>query len=1588
MKNRLRRIMSMALAILMILTCVPSNTVAEIVSGSQTDTSGAFSLRTIAPYTPTLHVSFVVDGATVAQQYVVNGGTLNRPATPTKEDHKFVGWYNGEDQPSFGTPLEVTGDSSVTYTAAFEPIYYVFFHDVYVESQGYRVIATLEGVNGEELEFTSVPNPTLTGDQAFLGWKLDGTVVDNVTINGADIHLYPDVQEGHWITYHSGEGATYIAPEFKKPNEVTSAPAQPSRPGYTFEHWSATDGGEEYTFGKTLDKSIDLYSVWTANTNTKYLVIHLIENVDDDNYSYKESEEKSGTTGVLTQAHAKSYDGFTAEEITQETIAGDGSTIVEVKYKRNVYTIYFYPTSGSSSNETLTCTKEEHEHSWRCYDWRGNLTCTREEHTHTDACYTTTTSEPLYKITAKYGAYIGDQWPTHNGSTNWSTVKNGGAPWQAGINTMPLNGDTFYVPNVSGNNTHTASYYVEVLDGESGETVSDAVYKLHHQDSIKGSGFTVSDEDFYDILGFTKNTSISTKNGSSYNGAKFYYTRNDYTIKFINGGKEIDTVTKQYEANLTDVSMPTPSRPEGVPEGYTFVGWFDNEAGAGDPYAFADDAKMPAKNITLYAKWEAPVYDATVYLTMEGNGGSKVLEIPYGTSIIESDLPSIEIPDGYEMHGWSTTPNSYTPFNFNTKLTGNISLYPYYTKAGAFTVTYVVDEAAGGNAPVDNETYADGSYAEIKTPAALRYKAEDGTNMVFVYWTGSDGNNYTPRTKAKITDNLILTAVYVEEEEKVSLTYHSNYPSETGLTNTTSGSDKYYVNQKFAVSGNMFTAPSGYEFTGWNTSTSGGANENYAPGKEISLTDGSNNDLYAQWKKSTFKVTYEYTGAVPSGAPALPAEADVEYQADYTVAAVPSLPGYTFEGWKKDGEKVTSFSMPASNVTLSGSWSIRTDLSYTVNYLEKDTNAVLAEAKTVNGQTYKASVTEEAIEISGYDKVAPTTAMITIEVENNVINFYYEKADFTVSYAYDSNYTVPADAPSVPASVSVTYKDTYNVEEELELAGYTFSGWYYDGQIVSSFEMPATNVTLTGYFVANDATEYTVEFYYQNNDGITYPESATSSDVRYGKTDTTASVKDTDKADKEGGKYVLDTAAANVMEGNIAGNGSLVLKLYFKLNTSTYTIHHYLHNTEVKVADDQVGTAKIDDTITASASSKLYSEYAAAEVSSYDPAKSITIKVAADDNVITVYYKVALRITADSDSKTYDAKPLTDSGFTAEGLVNGDTKEKLNIVMTAESTITNVGSIANVIDEGKATIPGYYVPEYVNGTLTITKATVTVTADDKTKVYGEADPELTATVTGLKNGDTESVITYTLSRAEGENIGTYTITPSGAAEQGNYNVEYKTGTLVITTVTDKVTVTITENAAEYTYDGTEKTVEGYKSMVSDNTLYDVKTSVKETATDAWTAKGTEQGTYPVGIVAADFENTNKNFTNVEFVIVDGALKINPVTDKVTVTITENAAEYTYDGIEKTVEGYKSMVSSNTLYDVKTSVKETATDAWTAKGTEQGTYPVGIVAADFENTNPNFKNVEFVIVDGALKINPVTDKVTVTITENKAEYTYD
>ena len=171
--------------------------------------------------------------------------------------------------------------------------------------------------------------------------------------------------------------------------------------------------------------------------------------------------------------------------------------------------------------------------------------------------------------------------------------------------------------------------------------------------------------------------------------------------------------------------------------------------------------------------------------------------------------------------------------------------------------------------------------------------------------------------------------------------------------------------------------------------------------------------------------------------------------------------------------------------------------------------------------------------------------------ENDVTNNYdidYNYGNLTV-YG-EISYNANGGTGTAPEADRYDAGDTYTVKENMfERAGYTFGSWNtrLDGtgtQYAENAQITAlqNNVTLYAQWIANSDTSYVVETYLEGEDG-NYPEDPNTSITRTATTDTTVSVTDADKQAPEG--YALDPNADNVFEGTVAGDGSLVLKLYF-----------------------------------------------------------------------------------------------------------------------------------------------------------------------------------------------------------------------------------------------------------------------------------------------------------------------------------------------------------------------------------------------------------------------------------------------------------
>lgn len=171
-----------------------------------------------------------------------------------------------------------------------------------------------------------------------------------------------------------------------------------------------------------------------------------------------------------------------------------------------------------------------------------------------------------------------------------------------------------------------------------------------------------------------------------------------------------------------------------------------------------------------------------------------------------------------------------------------------------------------------------------------------------------------------------------------------------------------------------------------------------------------------------------------------------------------------------------------------------------------------------------------------------------------------------------------------------------------------------------------------------------------------------------------------------------------------------------------------------------------------------------------------------------------LTITADSETKVYDGTPLTKNSYTNTDLFEGDWIESVTVTgsQTNAGTSNNVPSAAVIKNSTDDDVTANYDIIYNNGTLEVTKRTLTVTANARSKVYGEADPMLTYQSEGLINGD---VITGTLTRAPGENAGDYAISQGELTAGDNYEISFTGANLTITKA--KLKISAQNNSITY-----------------------------------------------------------------------------------------------------------------------------------------------------------------------------------------------
>ncbi len=343
--------------------------------------------------------------------------------------------------------------------------------------------------------------------------------------------------------------------------------------------------------------------------------------------------------------------------------------------------------------------------------------------------------------------------------------------------------------------------------------------------------------------------------------------------------------------------------------------------------------------------------------------------------------------------------------------------------------------------------------------------------------------------------------------------------------------------------------------------------------------------------------------------------------------------------------------------------------------------------------------------------------------------------------------------------------------------------------------------------------------------------------------------------------------------------------------------------------------------------------------------------------------RAALTVTADNQSKTYDGTVFT--GFTANysGFVNGETQSNLSGSLTfSGAATTETGAGTHTITPGGFTSDNYDIT-FTNGSLEITRAALTITADDQSKVYdGELFSPFTASYSGFVNGETQSnlsgSLTFSGSATTETGAGTHTITPGGFTSD-NYDITFTDGSLEIT----RAALTITAEDQSKVYDGTVFSgfTVSYDGFVNGETQSNLSGSLAFSG-DATTQTGVGSYTITPGGLTSD--NYTITFT-------DGSLEIT----RATLTITADNQTKVYDGtvFSGFTASYSGFVNSENQSNLSGSLAFSG-DATTETGVGSYILTPGGFTSD---------NYDITFADGSLEITPAV--LTITAEDQSKEY---
>ena len=1309
-------------------------------------------------------------------------------ATPTRDGYDFAGWYSNSGLTTAASTITKGSTGNKTFYAKWTANTVTV--TISGAGSGIKVglyqsgtaVTTLTA-SSTTVSFSPVKNGTYqvwasasvasTGTMFNTG-KTITVAADSSSAYAQTISYYAlTVSKNTGIASVTGAGTYLQGYTSVKVTATASA-------GYTFSNWTSNDITDlDGTFTMPA-KAVTITANATPNPNTKYTVQTYKMNTDGSTYTMT-SEEKTGTTATNATYTAPSYTGFTydsdnANNVTTGTIAGNGSLVLKVYYTRNQYTLSF---SGNNPNSTTT-----------------DITVPSNKTLYYEQAYGTLTD----------GTKTGY---TFNG---WYTAASGGSQVSSAT-TMAASNTTIhahwtaktYTVTFNSNNGTTASPASKTVTYDSTygtlATTSRTGYTFAGWWTAASGGSQVVSSTTVKITAAQTLYAHWTENDYS-----IVFNSNDSGKTGAVSGMPSKKTGILYTAEVGTLGTPTKA-------GWTFGGWYTNTACTGDAVTSTSKglSNTDGAEVTLYAKWTAKSLTVNVNVYLNNvNGSGYTLDTSKATSVsgntgttVSYTAPAIT-GFSYSQEATDATDNNTSAVTVSsTGVSGTVHgdatlvFNIYYTRN-----QYEVTVNNGNTTAVKSVTGA-GTYYYGAT-VTVGYTMNTGYH--FTNWTSSDvtvsSNKFTMPAKA-------VTVTANGTANTYTVGFNANKPSNATGTVTIGQSTLTGVvyDQQIKSSALTNATLTGWTFNGWFTATSGGTQVTNTS-KNLTTNNGGTVNLYAQWTANTYTIAYDYAGGTAGSSKPTSGTYD-----SVVSISNPTRAGYTFAGWTSstsaglntDTAKVTDtatswngastkatkfYNLRAASgtVTLTATWTANT---YTVTFNKNADDATAADpaTKTVTyDNTYGtlATTSRTGYTFAGWWTAASggtqVTSSTTVKITAaQTLYAHWTEHTYTVTFNINNSGTgtVTTAVPSNITGIKYTAAISSTALGSPAKNGWTFTGWNTqadgNGTTVTNTntKLTATNngtVTLYAQWTANTATAYKVEHYWQNlassnttvSQAFTYNSNSIGSlSIAYKATASTYTLHETEN--KTGTTGATATASSKtytgftysssvsgtVTSGNIHGDGTLVLKLYYTRNTYNVTAAAYHSSSAATPTGGKVQAVPYGSSVTISASASTgYTN------NGYFPVNTTTGTLTTGNATIssmgTSAVKYTFKFTANTYTIAYDYasgtagtnKPTSGTYNAAVSISNptrtgytfaGWTSSSSDGLNTSTAKHTNTSTAWN----GSATkATTFYNLRAASGTVTLTATwtenTYTVTFNINNSGTGTVTTAVPSNITGIK----------------------------------------------------------------------------------------------------------------------------------------------------------------------------------------------------------------------------------------------------------------